>query len=84
MTSPPIHRPTTIGERWQRWGANYQVAFAQPEGVTGTTYGAQWSSTLLPGSWAPLPDTGVAPQHTFSIPLAASPKAFLRLKVTVP
>lgn len=38
----------------------------------------------LTKGWTPLPDTGVAPQHTFSIPLGTSPKVFMRLKVTVP
>lgn len=80
----PTRPDAALLPQGQRSGANYQVTFAQPDGVTGTTYGAQWSDTLLPGSWTALPDTGVAPQHTFSIPLGASPKAFLRLKVSVP
>jgi hypothetical protein len=70
--------------QWQLSGANFGVTFTQPEEATGITCGAEWSTTLLPGSWTAIPDTGVAPQHTFSIPLGANPALFTRLKVTVP
>jgi hypothetical protein len=80
----PTRPGAALLPQWQRSGANYQVTFIQPDGVTGITYGAEWSNTLLPGSWTAVPDTGVAPQHTFSLPLGGSPKAFLRLKVTAP
>ncbi len=64
-------------------GGQYEVSFATPEGVSGITYGAEWSSTMLPGSWAPIPDTGLGGQHSFSLPVTG-PRQFLRLKVTAP
>ena len=63
-------------------GDNYVVQFTQPAGVTGITYGAEWSTTLLPGSWTDIPDTGSGSEHLFSVPADAAPSLFMRLKVT--
>lgn len=68
----------------QRSGGNLTTSFTQPVGVSGITYGAEFSTTLQPGSWQAVPDTGISPQHTFSIPAGGNPKIFLRLKVTDP
>jgi Domain of unknown function (DUF5122) beta-propeller len=65
-------------------GGNFVFSFTPPFGVSGITYGAEWSSTLLPGSWTSIPDTGVSPQHVFSIPTAGQPKMYLRLVITAP
>ena len=64
-------------------GGNVVVRFTEPPGVAGIIYGAQWSATLLPGSWTDVPDTGASPEHIFSVP-AIPPRVFMRLKVTVP
>ncbi|MEI7463717.1 MAG: hypothetical protein WCK03_04975, partial [Candidatus Taylorbacteria bacterium] len=66
----------------QRVGNNFELRFAQPAGVSGITYGAEWSTTLLPGSWAEVPDTGSGDVHIFSVPVDAGPGVFMRLKVT--
>ncbi|MBN8458912.1 MAG: choice-of-anchor D domain-containing protein [Verrucomicrobia bacterium] len=72
----------------QRIGGNLSISFAQPEGVGGITYGAEWSETLLPGSWTTIPDTGntgVSPAlHHFSVPVGNKGQLFIRLKVTAP
>ncbi|MGL4401058.1 MAG: hypothetical protein ACRCXD_14405, partial [Luteolibacter sp.] len=65
-------------------GGNSFFSFTPPDGVSGITYGAEWSTTLLPGSWTPIPDTGISPQHVFSIPTAGQPKMYVRLVVTAP
>lgn len=65
-------------------GPNYVLFFNQPAGVSGITYGAEWSNSLLPLSWTPIPDTGFAPQHVFSVPIGSSSSMFVRLKVTSP
>ena len=65
-------------------GGNLKYSFTQPAGVSGITYGADSSTTLLSGSWLPVPDTGIPPQHQFSIPVGSGTKGFLRLKVTNP
>lgn len=66
----------------QLLGNNAVISFTQPDGVGGITYGAEWSTTLLPGGWNPIADTAVAPLHSFSVPIGANPKLYLRLRVT--
>jgi alpha-tubulin suppressor-like RCC1 family protein len=66
----------------QRVGDDFVIRFIQPAGATGIRYGAEWSATLLPGSWLDVPDTGVGSEHRFAIPAAGLPQGFLRLKVT--
>ena len=65
-----------------REGDDFVIRFTQPAGATGIRYGAEWSATLLPGSWAELPDTGTGNEHCFSLPAGGQPRGFMRLKVT--
>ncbi len=60
---------------------NYVISFATPAGVSGVTYGAEWSATLQ-NDWQTIPDTGTAPQHTFSVPIGSDVQLYLRLRVT--
>jgi hypothetical protein len=68
----------------QRIGGSLVTSFTEPAGVGGIIYGAEWSTTLAPGSWTAIPDTGIAPQHTFSVPIGSHPKLLVRLIVTMP
>jgi hypothetical protein len=68
----------------QKSGSNFVVTFSQPPGVSGVSYRAEWSQTLLPGSWTVITDTGISPQHTFSIPIADKSKLFMRYKISNP
>lgn len=70
--------------RLQKNGSDFGVSFTQSAGVSGITYGAEWSQTLLPGSWTPVADTGTAQLHTFNVPIATAGKLFMRLKVSNP
>ncbi len=65
----------------QTIGDKLVIRFTEPAGVTGITYGAEWSRTMLPGSWSNVPDTGTGTEHIFSVP-ADTPHLFMRLKVT--
>jgi hypothetical protein len=65
-------------------GNHLVISFIQAERISGITYGAESSPTLLPGSWLDVTDTGVAPQHIFSVPIGTKPSLFLRLKVSSP
>ena len=56
-------------------------SFTQPAGVSGITYGAEWSTTMKSGEWFPVTDTGSGNQHVFSIPMSGI-GTFMRLKVT--
>jgi DNA-binding beta-propeller fold protein YncE len=63
-------------------GGNYGFSFTQPAGVTGVTYSAQYTTSLNPANWQPIPDTGSGTQHIFSVPIGADSQLFLRLLVT--
>ncbi|MBL9129987.1 MAG: hypothetical protein JNG86_02240 [Verrucomicrobiaceae bacterium] len=65
-------------------GGTVTLTFTQPAGVTGVTYGLEWSTTMAPGTWQPAADTGTAPQHSFSVPAGPNTSVFVRLRVTVP
>jgi hypothetical protein len=65
-------------------GGNFAISFTQPAGVTGITYGAEWSATMLPTDWHPVSDSGLYPQHTFSVPVGSNTGLFMRLVVTSP
>ena len=63
-------------------GGNYFFSFTQPSGVSGITYGAQWSAAL--SGWNTIADTGSGTLHVFSVPVASNTKIFLRLTVSSP
>lgn len=65
-------------------GGSYEVSFAQPDGVSGVTYGAEWSTTLTAENWTSILDTGSGGIHTFSVPTAGQNRIFLRYRVTTP
>ena len=65
-------------------GGYFIYQFTQPAGVSGVTYGAQWSATIQPNDWHTITDTGSGSQHVFSIPAAASGQTFMRLQVSSP
>lgn len=66
---------------WQKIGENYVANFSEPGGVSGLSYGAEWSTTLAPGSWREVVDTGTAPVHTFTLPIAGNPRLFWRFVI---
>jgi len=68
----------------QMVGGNYVISFTEPAGMNGITYGAEWSTTLAPGNWTPVPDTGVGGVHTFRVPVVGKPSLFMRHIVTTP
>ena len=74
----------TLLPQLQLAGGTVSYSFTEPVGMSGITYGAEWSATLLPGSWTPIADTGVAPGHTFNVPEGSGEKVFVRLVVTAP
>ena len=79
--TPGVPRPNLVA---RVTGGNFIANFTQPAGVSGVTYLVEWSPTLTPGSWTAVPDTGVPPQHVFSLPTAGQPQMFMRLRSTGP
>ena len=69
-----LPQPHETAGRWE-------IRFTQPAGVTGITYGAEWSATLESGSWSDIPDTGSGGEHVFSMP-GGQANGFFRLKLT--
>ena len=65
-------------------GGDYVISFTEPYGVSGITYGADWTPTLSPPNWLPVTDTGSDGTHTFSVPTTDKPTMFLRLTVKEP
>ena len=69
----------------QRSGGNFVISFSRPAGVTGITYGAEWSTTLSnnPLDWTVVADTDASfAGYTFSVPIGIKTHLFMRLKVT--
>ncbi len=68
----------------QLGGGNLFFNFTQPGGVTGVTYGAEWSTTLQGSDWHPIANTGTGFQHVFSMPTGAATRLFMRWKIQTP
>jgi uncharacterized repeat protein (TIGR03803 family) len=64
-------------------GTSVEITFPQPEGVSGIVYTAEWSPSLLPNNWTPVPDTGAGSMHTFVTSMTGREKVFMRLVVSV-
>jgi hypothetical protein len=66
-------------------GGNLFYSFSEPFGVSGITYGAQWSATMKSSDWHAATDTGAItatpPTHLFSMPMT-SPQLYMRLTLT--
>ena len=72
-TASPSQLPTL-----QLVAGAHRYDFTEPAGVSGITYAAEWSPSLAPGSWLPLPDLGTGTRHIFEAP-RNQPRWFLRL-----
>lgn len=60
-------------------GNNFTVTFSQPAGVTGVTYGAQWTQNLA--SWSSITDTRSAGNRTFTVNRLGISKVFFRHQI---
>lgn len=77
LTSTPssaLPQPTVNGN-------NFSATFTQPAGVTGVTYGAQWSRNLT--AWGPVTDSGSGENHSFSVNTLGETEVFFRYKVII-
>ena len=63
-------------------GGSLSMNITQPPGVSGITYGAEWSPNLA--DWYALSDTVSGAQHVFAASIAGNPRLFMRFKVTRP
>ena len=63
-------------------GTTFCSSFAQPVGVSGITYHADWSPDLI--NWFAVPDTGSNGTHTFCVPQGTNTAMFMRYWITEP
>jgi hypothetical protein len=61
-------------------GHTLTITFTEPAGVSGITYGAEWSADLNGTTWNVVPDTGVGTMHVFRLS-TDNPAGYMRLKV---
>jgi uncharacterized protein YkwD len=62
-------------------GGYLTLSYTQPPGVSGVTYGAEWSDNLT--SWTNISDSGTGNNHIFSIGTSGQTKRFVRWKITL-
>ncbi|HEX2748174.1 MAG TPA: choice-of-anchor D domain-containing protein [Verrucomicrobiales bacterium] len=68
---------------FQRSGPYLTASFTAPPGLDSLLmYSAEWSPSLLPGTWTAIPDTGTGGAHLF-LTGAAGERVFVRYRVTV-
>ena len=65
-------------------GSFVELSFTQPAGISGLSYIGEYSTTLAPTAWLPLPNTSIPPLHTYRVPRSTGQQIFMRIKVTVP
>jgi hypothetical protein len=61
-------------------GGNLTLSYTEPSGISGITYGAEWSENLT--SWTPITDTGSGTTHVFTVSTAGKTRLFIRHKIT--
>jgi predicted secreted protein len=65
-------------------GTDLVAEFTAPNGITGVTYGAEWSTTMASADWYPISDQGAGTLHRFSVPSGSAARKFMRLTVKAP
>ena len=65
-------------------GSTFGFDFAEPPGISGIAYGAEWTLKLNPSNWQPVPDSGSGTAHVFRMPVGNLPSLFMRMRVSVP
>jgi hypothetical protein len=76
----PVDRASSVLPSFQHTGDAFTATFTVPEGREDILYSAGWSPSMLPGTWAVIPDTGTAPAHRFSLP-ANGERAFVHYEL---
>jgi len=57
------------------------VTFAEPAGVSGVVYGAEWSRDMV--TWRPVADSGSGGGHAFRVGTSGEPRMYFRYRITV-
>lgn len=81
--NPTSGRSSSLAVGQLTAGGAYQLSFIQPSNVNDVVYGLEWSPTMQPGSWLPVPDTGSGMLHTFTMSTASRSRAFFRFVIVL-
>lgn len=81
---PTVHNAPSVLPKPTITSGTMSVSIPQPDGVTGVTYKAEWSTDLV--NWTALTDgtttSGITTTHNFTVsPTPGTPRAFFRYKV---
>ncbi|MEK7951770.1 hypothetical protein [Luteolibacter soli] len=68
----------------ERTGDQITLRFTPPADIAGLLHGVEYSTTLQPGSWSPVPNTGTLPENVFTVSTTGKPRLYLRLTATTP
>lgn len=79
--NPTAHNPASALPQPARVGNTLTVTYIQPAGVTGVTYGAEWSTNLA--DWFDIADSGSGNTHTFTVSTVGQDRMFFRHRITV-
>jgi len=80
----PIQARISNLPRPQVVGGRLTYSFSAPSGVSGISYSAEWSDSLLSNDWHNIPDMGSGVQHIFSVDLNNNIRRFTRLRIISP
>jgi hypothetical protein len=62
----PLDRASNALPEFRYGNNSFTATFTAPEGRKDVVYGAEWSPSMLPGTWTQIPDTGEGSGHAFS------------------
>ncbi|BDS06698.1 hypothetical protein NT6N_17380 [Oceaniferula spumae] len=60
--------------------SSVSFGYSEPSGITGITYGAEWSTDMV--DWDPITDTGSGGNHQFTVSRGVNTHIFIRHKIT--
>jgi uncharacterized delta-60 repeat protein len=67
---------------WEQNDDDFVLTFTSPPDAGNTTYIAEYSSSLEPESWTPIPNTSSPPHYKFYAPVRAGRRLYLRSRIT--
>jgi len=79
--NPTVGTPAAALPQPTLTGGSYSTSFAEPAGIVGVVYGAEWSSNLV--NWITIADTGTGTNHIFNANVTGQSRAFFRHKINV-
>jgi hypothetical protein len=68
---------------WEQDDDDFVLTFTRPEEAGDLTCVAEYSSSLEPESWTPIPNVSVPPDYTFYAPVRAGRRLYLRVRISL-